>query len=279
MAKHVEHSKARMSGYGWEVTDEPGRFEHIDKKLLLVDEKYQRDLLPSNMSKIRSIAAKWSWLACGVILVACRKGTYYVYDGQHRVVAALKRDDIKMMPCLVFDTDTAGQEAAAFLSANTMRKPLDGTAVHKASVAAGDPVALVVDRMISDSGRTVSGQTGPHTVKCVRNITCHVSRSPEVVKRVWPLVVELSRGIGLHERMVDTLMYMEERTIDGQSLADKEWRDRLRKVGGSALLDAATRFSAAYSKGGAKVWAAGFIDALNYRCKNILRISDVVTVD
>jgi hypothetical protein len=100
--EHSRGGQSKVDRYGWKLIDRPGVYENIDKKRLGIDESYQR---PEIVSKIREMSANWSWMACGVILVARRGKRFYVYDGQQRTAAAMRRSDIKTLPCLVFDTE------------------------------------------------------------------------------------------------------------------------------------------------------------------------------
>lgn len=81
----------------------------IEKELLLLDERYQRT---QSAVKVAVMASKWSWQACGCILVAHRKVPsavkFYVFDGGHRVAAAKKLAEITTLPCLVFEAMCCG---------------------------------------------------------------------------------------------------------------------------------------------------------------------------
>lgn len=93
----------KVQRYGWTMQDKQGEQRQINKNLLLVNDDYQRT---ASASKILEIASEWSWIGCGVIIVAKRDGSYWVIDGQHRVLAAKRRSDIKEMPCLVLMSKT-----------------------------------------------------------------------------------------------------------------------------------------------------------------------------
>jgi hypothetical protein len=110
---------SKIERYNWKLYDSPGELMYIDKKVLYIDQRYQRN---SNSKRVLSIASNWKWMSCGTILVADRKGLYYVVDGQHRVLAANKREDISNLPCLVFKAESIEIEADAWINANTNRK-------------------------------------------------------------------------------------------------------------------------------------------------------------
>ena len=104
----------KVERYNWKMQDSPGALRMVKKGDLQVDHTYQRN---ANEMKLIAIAKDWSWIACGAIVVADREGVLFVVDGQHRVLAARKRSDIAELPCLVFKTHEAKQEAKGFLAA------------------------------------------------------------------------------------------------------------------------------------------------------------------
>jgi hypothetical protein len=128
---------------------------NIHKHDLNIDHTYQRENVI--ISKVQQIQASWSWIGCGTILVALRHdGSYWVMDGQHRVLAARNRSDIDELPCLVFAVESKTDEAAGFLVANTQRKPVTAIAKYKAMVLTNDPTAMAVDEVLRRLGLEVA---------------------------------------------------------------------------------------------------------------------------
>lgn len=254
----------KIERYGWTVADEPGRFREIDKHALWVDDEYQRD--PTE-PKIDRIASEWSWQACGAIIVGLRHGRAYVIDGQHRVLAARKRSDITRMPCLVFDTNDVAEEAQAFLRANKNRKPMTALQAFKARVAAGDAVAKTAEVMIKSAGRVIANSSSSGSIKCVGELMKHIAADKKTLDVVWPLVVELSKGQAISNRLLRSLMHIEPRLKDGASLAEQPWRDRLMAVGADGLLKAAAHAVEYHGMGGERVLAEGMLKAINHRAR------------
>jgi len=261
---HSVGNKDKIERYDWKLLDQPGELRWLNKKVLRVDEQYQRK---ATEPKVKELARAWSWLACGALLVAEREGVYFVFDGQHRALAALRRSDIDKLPCVVFRTAGSKEEAEAFLRANKNRKPLNGLAKFRAATTAEHPAALLVDKLITSVGRTASETSSGTTVRCLALMMGHAERQPEVLQRAWPLVATVCMGKPVHERILDGLLYIENHLPEGQSVVDKEWQKRALRVGYDGLLGAANRFAAAYSKGGAKVWALGMVEAMNKGCR------------
>lgn len=267
---HPIGNKDKIERYDWKLLDQPGEQRMLSKRLLRVDEQYQRE---AKEPKVKEIARAWSWLACGAILVAEREGVFFVYDGQHRVLAALRRSDIDLLPCLVFRTTGIKEEAAAFLRANKNRKPLNSLAKFRAEIVAGNAPALLVERLILGVGRTASQTASGTTVRCLSVMMTHAERQAAVLTRTWPLIAEVCTGKPVHERILAGLLYIENHLPDGESLLDKEWRKRVLRVGYDGLLSAANRFASAYSKGGDKVWGLGMVDAINKGCRIHMRLT------
>ena len=58
-----------------------------------------------------------------------------------------------------------------------------------------------------------------------------------------------------------------------RNLTDRDWLKRVKKAGVDALLEGAAKASAFYSHGGAKVWAAGMVEAINRGHRNRLELA------
>lgn len=258
--------KSKVQQYRWELKDKPGELVWLHKTSLRVDHDYQR---VGNQQKALAIAQRWSYTACGVIVVAKRTSDQgmYVIDGQHRVLAALKREDVQQLPCIVFESDGPKQEAAGFMDANTQRRMPTSQEKWRAQLMRGDQNTVFVNALITQAGRTVSNYAGPTTVRCLTSMLRAAENDREALGRLWPLIVELSIGQPLHERIFDGLMYVETHLPGGQSLTEKRWRERVFRITYQGLLDGAQRAATFYSRGGAKVWAIGMLEALNKGCR------------
>lgn len=250
--------KIRM--YRWTVSGEPGQMMWIDKSDLLVDRTYQRDPKSSD-AKINRLAADWSWIACGTITVADRNGQKFVVDGQHRALAAMKRSDIRELPCIVFKTNAAAEEAGAFLRANRNRKPMTAIQAFKAMVASGDRAALIANEMIRDAGLRIDPKPGDGGFSAVGALLFAISTDEAAARRVWPVVVEACGAGGIHNVILRGMFYIE-RGMDG-SLGEARWRKKAAAIGRAGLIEAAHRGAAFRGASGDKVWAEGIANALN----------------
>jgi hypothetical protein len=93
---------------------------------LLIDDSYQRTVeAAASQALIRRIAMFWDWGLCQPLAVSRRPdGKLLIVDGQHRASAAKLRGDIPHLPCVITSFASAGDEAAAFVALNQMRRPL-----------------------------------------------------------------------------------------------------------------------------------------------------------
>lgn len=265
-------SYTKIERYKWDIRDEPGVFLDIPKHDLLVDDSYQRDCVDP---KIARLTKDWSWIACGALIVADRDGLFYVIDGQHRLMAARKRSDIKSLPCMVFSAKSIVEEAGAFNRANSNRKPLTGVERFKALVMSRDPIALFVQRLCSMVGRQVKNDGASDAVRCVSTMMKHAQLCGSILERLWPIMNQIMEGQPMNEKIVDALVFIEQHMPQGHSITDKFWKERLMRVGATGLLAGAQRAASFYSKGGAKVWAIGMVQALNYKARLRLELRGV----
>lgn len=255
-------SMSKVDRYGWKIRDTEGDFMKISKNDLHIDRSYQRNV---SLPKVLSIVKNWSWVACGCIIVAKRGDKYYAIDGQHRVMAAKKRVDIDHLPCIVFETSEVAQEANGFLVTQTARKPVSAVEKFNAMLVVGNEEALLVNDLIKASGRQIHAHhSSKSTIKCVARILTHAKINKEVLKDMWPLIVDISEGQPFRETILDGLMYAEiALRKQGKSLLEKHWSERLTKIGSLSLHKGAIEASQYTGFGGGRVWAFGICKVMN----------------
>ncbi len=261
----------KVDRYNWAVQDSPGDLRMVNKSSLLVDHAYQRT---AKEAKLLSIARNWSWVACGAIVVADREGVLYVIDGQHRVLAARKRHDIVELPCIVFRTQAAKQEAKGFLAAQLQRKAITSIEKFRALITVEDPAALIVQSLLADVGKSAGDGKTASSVRCIAILLKWADTDPDLLRETWPLIVEASGDDSMKDRLVDGLLYIAKNMPEGQRLTDRVWSSRVLKVGGRGLLEGAAKAAAYYAAGGAKVWAKGMVTAINRGHRNLLELPE-----
>jgi hypothetical protein len=258
---HTHTGLDKVKRYGWTVQDAPGEQRLLHKDLFQIDSAYQRDLI---VMKVKEICTAWSWVACGVIVVAERNGRFWVIDGQHRAAAAKRRSDITHLPCLVFKTLDVQQDAQGFLRLNTSRRPVSAIGRQKALVASGDEAAVHVQQQCAALGLEIKVKPkAGGEMKCIGWCLKRAAEDRQRFTDVLTLGAEISRkdDIFVPERVLDGLWYLSLHCGDG--LNDKRLVKRLREKGAAVLLKAASSASAYYANGGGKIWAHGMLNELN----------------
>lgn len=251
----------KIARYGWTMKDKPGEFMSLHKSVLAVPPEYQRDWIPA---KSQDMASAWSWFGCGALVVALRSGVYYVVDGQHRLLAAMRRSDITHLPCLVFESEGLVSEAQAFLTVNSGRKPITSIGKLRALAIADDEIAKFVVEKIQAHGASIT-QTAVKglEIKCMAVCQRLASQNRESFSRAFELCVLLSKEANqpILERVLSALFY-----IDANSdfdVDDKRFKDRALAIGMPAILAGANKAAAYFTSGGSKVWADGALAAIN----------------
>jgi hypothetical protein len=251
------------------MEDKRGEMRMLDKNLLRIDPAYQRD---ANAIKVRELASHWSWIGCGVITVGERaasgRSEYYVVDGQHRVLAAMKRADISELPCVVFRALQVSEEAKAFLRTNTLRKTITAIERFNALITSGDQQAIKVKAIIDANGLHLRKTcSAPKQIKCLRTLLLLLDAMGEEDFR---LLMETCSAISTTEAVKDCvvqgLAYIHRFTERG--LRDERLLKRIHDVGDAALSAGAAKSAAYFSGGHAKTWAIGIIEVINYRLHN-----------
>lgn len=269
-----EHSLEQL--HKWKIVDKAGSFQWIDKAKLQIDHQYQRDNV--NADRVNKIAADWTWVAFGVLIVARRKDdTYWVVDGQHRKLAADKRTSVTNLPCMVFKMAEVPEEAEGFLSANTLRGPVSSYDKFRCKLACKDKVALAVQAMVEDSKYQIARNgKEKNGVCCVALLTRCQEMDPSIATRMWKLCVEICDGEHMHENLYSGMFTLECKfSKSGISLADRCHKDKLISVGQEEILKRMRELKIGLGKGGSFVSAQAIVLLLN-KSKKTNKLPDVL---
>ncbi len=263
--QHLAHPTTgltKLEKYKWLLKDQPGEFMWIEKTDLTVDSDYQRSI---SKRRMLDIAKEWSWAACGVLLVAYRneEEQFYVFDGQHRMVASMQRADITNLPCLVFEFKDKESEAAAFVNANTLRGMPPSVAQFKARLYSGEKDAILIQQLCESTNRVISNSSRKRSVRCVRLLLDWAKKDSHTLISMWPLLDEVTGDDCMNHVIVGGLLYIERHLPVHKSLLLSNWRKRLLKIGGVVLIEAAYKAATFYARGGDKVWASGMLQVIN----------------
>lgn len=260
----------KIARYDWKLADEPGELQWISKHSVLIDDVYQRALIEQ---RVVSMSQKWSWIACGTLIVGNRDGQYWAIDGQHRLMAAKRRSDIQDLPCIVFRCRSVKEEAKGFLSVNSERKPISVRQRHKAMVVAGDNVALMIQQRLNELGlsTTVDDKT-PGFFACFAWARRAANDDYGSFCAVLGVAAEISikDSIRIKQTVVEGLSFIDKNYTGG--VLEPRIHDRIKAKGAFALDLAAKKCAALAGGGGSKVWAKGMVDELNRGLQKKFRV-------
>lgn len=249
----------------------------LDKNLLVVDYSYQRT---ASKAKVNEIAKNFSWPAFGVILASLRSnGRYYVFDGQHRVLGARKRDDVQDVPCIVFVFDKLSEEAQAYVRANTVRGAVSTVEKFKGRLVANDPDAVEMEAIATRHGMVIPDkkQTGANILGCVAALETVYGRGIDHCNRVLSCMKELCEGEPINGNLMKALSIVDlhlQRT-NGESLDRRDIQEKLIALGPAVLIRRMAGFAEVYGKSGDRVWAASLVNEIN-KGKRSRRIKPII---
>ncbi len=139
-------------------TGSPPTLEWIGVDRLLVDTEYQRRADGSASRRIiGGMLKEWKWPLCQPLAVSRRvDGSMYVLDGQHRLEGARQRGDIPHLPCVVVSGIERAAEASTYIDLNTARQKLSENDKFLGMLAAGDPDAITISRLLEVTSWTIT---------------------------------------------------------------------------------------------------------------------------
>lgn len=251
----------KIEKFGWSVKDEPGELKWINKDNLEIDKSYQRT---HSNAKTTEMASCWSWVGCGTISVAKRDDQgYFVIDGQHRVLAAKKRSDITILPCIVHQVDTIQKEAAGFVDTNIHRKNVSSLHKFNANLIAGDLNTVYIHQVLTDLGIKTSNVTTSRSIKWVGRCYLMARDSPEKFEQTMGILKSLCNNDPMSEVLAGGIFYLAKYLTT--PITDPRLIKRIMLVGPQNLLLSGKRAAAYYTSGhgGDRVWALGMLGELN----------------
>jgi len=257
---------SKIERYGWILRDAPGVFMEINKSDIHVDHEYQREEVL--VDKVRSIASAWSWAGCGAINVALRPdGRFFVFDGQHRLLAAKTRADITTMPCMVYECDSVAKEASGFLVTNSERKPVTAIDKFRSLVITEDDAAQHVKQVLLDLGLEICKTASkPGQIKCVARCMTLATSNLEYFRKAACLAERVCRDVApIHEDIIAGLFHLQRKY---ELLDDTRFVRRVLDVGHASLVDGIRRARIFREKGGELGLIEGMLAAVNKGLRN-----------
>lgn len=121
-----------------------GEYKMLALGSLTTDGTYQRIL---SQWAVRSIVTHYEPILFQPIIIGRRAGLNFIIDGQHRHAAAIEKG-FKEVPCMVYKTESAAQEAQIFIWLQERRRILSTAQRFKAKLEIGDKSARAIDKML-----------------------------------------------------------------------------------------------------------------------------------
>lgn len=264
---------SKRKKFNWAEPCDEGTFMVVPKEQLNIDEEsYQREQV--SKQKVLAIARAWDWKLFGAISVVMRPdGSLWVYDGGHRTRAAFFRDDIKELPCMVFEISDISEEAKAFVGSNTMKSNVSSYHVYKGSLVAGEPTAIAVDALLSKYGyRVVQYASNPYDFRSIHTLTNYIKQDPELTEKVFSLLAEVSCGDEIISGTAITALYGMAKRVD-EDVFTGAWRKRIKAQSITGIDYAIKREKHIMGKGGERVAAKALLDLVNKGLRRRLAFS------
>ena len=261
----MPHSKGssvtKREKFKWRDCGNAGSFMEISKTDLSIALSYQREEVSEQ--KIIDIAKSWDWRLFGALSVVMRKdGRFCVYDGGHRLRASEKRDDVDMLPCMVFDASDIKDEAGAFIGANTLKSSVKPYHKYRAAVVAEEKTALLVQRSLKNCDYEVSlnGKSG-RTTKAIGTIMSQVRQDPDNAEAVLILCGEITDGNPIQATLLRPLFYLACNGVD--EILSGVHRKKLIFLGDETIEACIQREKHIQNEGGVRTEAKAVVDVLN----------------
>jgi|SRR5215472_6330538 len=205
-----------------------GEFRWISKtKLVVPTEDYQRDQSDSKLAV--EVAAGWNWIAFGALTVSERPdGTLVVMEGGTRLVAARKRKDVDLLPCMVHRPGSPQKEAEGFRIINMCRNRLKVQELHHTELFEGRDLALDSQDWMD---QLADGGVAFNALAEIRRQFKNPRRRA-LAWKVLPVLIEVGTGCVLSRKVLMGLMAVEaELYRRDKSVTQKPYLTKLREKG------------------------------------------------
>jgi hypothetical protein len=176
----------------------------VPASLLNIDTTYQA-IAPRNPRLIREIGRHFDLAVFGRLRVVRRaNGALFVVDGRHRWEGGLIAGR-EVLPCDIYDVHDRKREIEIFLACNTRIRKVPQGMLFMAEVAAGDPEALALNRLVQEAGLAIVDANVAQQEFAVPKIACIGALkslfghgSPSYAKRAAPVPLgELNAALEL----------------------------------------------------------------------------------
>ena len=260
---------SKRAKYDWSTGGPIGSFEWIDKTLLNIDGRYQRD--QCSEAKVLDIARTWDWLLLGVISVIRRDdNTLWVFDGGHRTRSSFYRDDVKRLPCMVHELQNVSDEAKAFVARNTMVSNVAAYDRFKASVVAAEPTALRAESLLKEFGITAvkGGGCAKGQIFCIGTVQKIADEDFESARKVLGFCIKLAGENPVIAKVLMAMFTLQQRFKGTVDIIER-YGDKISLHSQRAIEVKINQFSVECGgKGGSVIGAKAILELINHKAKS-----------
>ena len=258
----------KIERYDWTTGGSVGVFTMIKKTDLNIDGRYQRDTVSE--TKIRDIAGKWDWLLLGALSVIEREdGTYWVFDGGHRTRAAFYRDDIDLLPCIVYQITSVNDEAKAFVARNTMVSNVSAFDRFHAAAFANEPVAKTAEAMLQEFGLipVKGGTQSGKCISCVGALQKCIEVNADDTKKVLSFCMKLSGESLVVGRVLSAMFTLYQHFKPQFDVIDR-FGEKIERHSQREIEVKMNQFATECAKGGSVIHAKAILELINHKNRN-----------
>ena len=262
------HTVSKVKRYRWTTGGSVGVFEWINKKDLNIDGRYQRDQV--SKQKVLTIAGEWDWLLLGTISVIEREdGTFWVFDGGHRVRASLHREDVDSLPCMVHKITGVNEEAKAFVARNTMVSNVSAFDRFHASVCAEEPVANATNAILRDFGLTPvkGGNESGRVIACIGAVQKCVEENAEDARAVLAFCLTLIGGMPVTGKVLLGMFTLHQHFKPRFDVISR-FGDKIARHSQREIEVKMNQFSTECGKSGNVIFAKAILELINHKMRN-----------
>ena len=255
---------SKREKFSWAQPCAPGTFLMIKKEELNIDGSYQREEV--SKSKVMEIARDWDWKLFGALSVIMRRdGTFWVYDGGHRCRASFLRDDIKELPCMVFESEDQKTEAKAFIGTNTMKSAVSAYHKHRAAVKTGEPIAVATQSIVQKHGYFPTQCANKrYGFAAIATLQIQVKEDRVLAEQVFSACASAAQdGEPISGEVLDAVFTCQKKLAGVADIFTNRYLERIQRETLPGIEAAIRREKHIVGKGGANIAAKALLDVLN----------------
>lgn len=289
---HVFSMKEKLSKidrYGWNKDiGKQGEYVLIPKMDLSISGSYQRhgdgsvdvDAILNGTDErknaIKLIAKTFRWELFGVLIVVMWKdGSMWVVDGGHRVIAAWSRDDINLLPAIVFERPDISMEelikmdAQLFFDSCKLRRSMTSYDKHRAASTAEHDSSVFASSILDRHGVSLVKSAHNKTqFSAISTLTALIEKDKQLAEDAFAIALTSAVDGPVTNEILRGVFYLMDKSNFG-----KEHKSVLATIGDRAINHAIKQAKIIQNKGGEKVYAQGIADAINSAKKrNVSRV-------